>query len=133
MRLCGWGRCGSWVLLVVVSCTPVDRAAAPAHEAATPECTVAPDYDTLPVITTVQTRDHEITVHAGDDGLRFTVSLAGGVLLEHQLTEVEFERSFPGLHQRFSSAFAGDEAWLDASINAPQGTPPGVMRPPSLP
>ena len=44
-------------------------------------------------MTTIQTRDHEVTVHAADQGLRFTVSLAGGVLLAHQLTEGEFDVS----------------------------------------
>lgn len=145
MRLCGWGRYGSWILLALVGCTPVERAAAPAPEAATSECAALSDRAAvpdraalsnraaLPVVTTVQTRDHEITVHASNDGLRFTVSLAGGVLLGHQLTEDEFEQSFPGLHQRFSSAFAGDEAWLDASVDARAGTPPGVLHPPGLP
>ncbi|MEM9455785.1 MAG: hypothetical protein AAGF11_16515 [Myxococcota bacterium] len=118
MHLCGW-RWGSWILLGLVGCTPVEPANAPVPETATPECTVVPDRNALPVVTTIQTRDHEITVHAGDNGLRFTVALAGGVVLGHQITEGEFQQSFPGLHQRFSSAFAGDEAWLDASVSSP--------------
>ncbi len=72
----------------------------------------------LPVITTLQTRDHVVMVHAGQDGLRFTVSQAGGELLGRQLDTQQFERSFPQLHARFASAFASDEKiWLDASLD----------------
>lgn len=118
----------------MVGCTPVEPAdaPAPAPKTATHECTVVPDRDALPVVTTIQTRDHEITVHASDHGLRFTVSLAGGVVLGHQLTEGEFEQSFPGLHQRFSSAFAGDEAWLDARVTSPPHALSSAMGPPGL-
>ena len=119
------GRRGAWILLGVIACTPVERAATPTAEAP-PECTVVPDR-TLPVVTTIQTRDHEITVHAGEQGLRFTVSLAGGALLGHLLSEGEFAQSFPGLHQRYRSAFAGDEGWLDASADAPPTMPDGAL------
>lgn len=126
-------------MLGVLGCTPVERGPAPTSDAAA-ECTAAPDAAPLPVVTIVQTRDHEVTVHAGGDGLRFTVSLAGGALLGRQLTEGEFEKSFPGLHQRYSSAFAGDEDWLDASVDTPLGTPrsrmlqhPVFTDPPSIP
>lgn len=72
------------------------------------------------MVTTLVTRDHEVTVHASDDGLRFTVALADGGLLGKQLTAREFEHRFPALHRRFDSAFAKDELWLDASL---EGTP----------
>ncbi len=124
MRGAGWNRWALGVLWAVASCTPVERTTTMVAEANAPECTVTPDRSPpLPVVTILQTRDHEVTVHAGPDGLRFTVSLAGGVLLGHQLTKQEFEHSFPGLHQRYDSAFAGDDAWLDASVDVPLGTP----------
>ncbi|MCX4239267.1 hypothetical protein [Paraliomyxa miuraensis] len=109
----------SWLmpcLLMTAACTPVER---PSPTSETPPDQCSPDDATLPpVVTILQTRDHEVAVYAGDDGLRFTVSLAGGELLGRQLTEAELEQSFPGLHQRFRSAFARDEAWLDASFGA---------------
>lgn len=123
------GRGSLWILVVVVGCTPVERTTPSVGEVAASECTVTPEQPPLPVVTTVQTRDHEVTVHAGADGLRFTVSLAGGVLLGHQLTERQFEDSFPGLHQRYDSAFAGEQVGLDARLDLEQATPHGAAYP----
>lgn len=115
--------CGCGLLLAVIGCTPWERPAPPAKQAADDRCAPAEVQVLLPVVTTLQTRDHEITVLAGDDGLRFTVSLVGGELLGRQLTEAELQRSFPGLHQRFTSAFAGDEHRLHASVVGSRTTP----------
>lgn len=71
-----------------------------------------------PVITTLQTRNHEVTVYGGSGGLRFTVAGADGTVLSQMLDVEGFARSFPGLHSHFESAFAG-EGWLDASADAP--------------
>jgi len=76
------------------------------------ECSPVRDERPLPVITTLITRDHEVTVYASDNGLRFSVALADGALLGRQLDEHEFERSFPALHRRFDATFAGDELWM---------------------
>ena len=80
----------------------------------------------MPVITTLITRDHEVTVYASDEGLRFSVALADGALLGRQLDAYEFERSFPTLHRRFDATFAGDELWLDASVQVPALTESSV-------
>ena len=108
-------RCAGWLALCL-GCTPVERpdpAALPSDECAAPRS--APP---LVEITTLRTRDHEVTVYAGDEGLRFTVAQADGALLGRQLSMHEFEQGFPALHQRFDAAFAGDRPWLDASLDA---------------
>lgn len=109
---------GAWLVLIAVSaCTPIERQPT-TRKAATvdPVCVEAarpgPDGN---VITTLQTRDHEVTVYAAGAGLRFTVAAAGGVVLAQQLSESEFAESFPGLHSRYDSAFAGERSWIDAS------------------
>lgn len=111
------------ILAVLVgACTPVE----PAGRVAT--ASVEPDGgqgkpEATPsvaahgkVVTTLQTRDHEITVYATEHGPRFTVAAAGGVVLAERLSVDEFEGSFPGLHQRYRSAFAEDGAVIDASL-----------------
>jgi len=123
------GRGSQWILVAVVGCTPVERTTPLVGEATTPECTVTPEQPPLPVVTILQTRDHEVTVHSGADGLRFTVSLAGGALLGHQLTKRQFEDSFPGLHQRYDSAFAGEQVGLDARLDLPLTTTLGAADP----
>lgn len=109
---------GAWLWVVAVSaCTPIERQPT-TNEAVTAEPVRIQAAEPAPagrVITTLQTRDHEVTVYAGDVGLRFTVAAAGGVVLAQQLTEVEFARSFPGLFSRYDSAFAGERQWIDAS------------------
>lgn len=119
----GRGRCSRWVALAVASavavgalgCTPRERPVPTADEALASICPPTRAADRLPVVTTLVTRDHEVTVLASDDGLRFTVALADGALLGHELTPIELERRFPTLRRRFDAAFAGDEQWLDAS------------------
>jgi hypothetical protein len=126
----GHGRRWQWavwaVALVVeataLGCTPRDRTDPTANDALASICPPARAADGLPVITTLVTRDHEVTVLASDDGLRFTVALADGALLGHQLTPIEFAGRFPALQQRLHAAFAGDEPWLDASL---AGSAPG--------
>jgi len=118
-------RVGALALGGMIACTPVDPPAPAPSEPAPPECADTTPPAPLPVVTILQTRDHEVTVHAAPDGLRFTVSLAGGALLGHQLTAREFARSFPGLQQRYDSAFAGDETWLDARIDTAVGAGAG--------
>jgi hypothetical protein len=96
---------------VVLGCTPTqpDRVepaetAACAHEEAEPR-----RLD--PVLMTLQTRNHEVIVHAGARGLRFTIALGDRVLFE-QLDEAEFAASFPDLHTHFETAFADERgAW----------------------
>lgn len=111
------------LLLVFPGCTPRVHT----DDEPTTEC--APSMRPLPVITTLVTREHEVTVHAGGDGLRFTVALADGALLGHQLSAREFERGFPTLHRRFDAAFAGDELWLDASLDGLRSTSHDGLRP----
>lgn len=120
----GHGRRSRWATRVAacavgaaaLGCTPRERPAPTTEGALASICPPTRAADGLPVITTLVTRDHEVTVLASDDGLRFTVALADGVLLGHQLTPIEFERSFPALQRRLDAAFAGDEPWLDASL-----------------
>lgn len=109
---------GAWLVMIAVSaCTPIERQPT-TSKAATVEPVRVQAARSVPegaVITTVQTRDHEVTVYAGQTGLRFTVAAAGGVVLAQQLSEPEFARSFPGLFARYDSAFAGESPWIDAS------------------
>jgi hypothetical protein len=123
----GRGRCAGWLVVGLVAtamgCTPWEHPAPAAHQAPATECSAARDQQPLPVITTLITRDHEVTVHASDDGLRFTVVLADGALLGQELDAHEFERSFPALHRRFDATFAGDELWLDASLQVAEPRP----------
>jgi hypothetical protein len=105
---------GSSSLGAVLACTPWEHPAA-ADERSDPACTPTSPEAQLPVITTLITRDHEVTVYASDDGLRFTVKLADGSLLGRRLTAHELEQSFPALRRRFDASFAGEELWLDAS------------------
>jgi hypothetical protein len=129
------GRVGLGLLLAVASgCTPREPPSPAAwqdHEAPASACASSP-VEPLPVITTLRTRDHEVTVHASDDGLRFTVALANGALLGRQLSAHEFEHGFPALHRRFDATFAGEQHWLDASIegaNLPLGHAHGLGSP----
>ena len=98
-------RCSWWIVLglglAASACTPRDHAAPTDDDALEPAC-AAVTSEPLPVITTLITRDHEVTVHASDEGLRFTVALAGCGLLGRQLDAHELDRSFPSLHQRFA-------------------------------
>jgi hypothetical protein len=113
------GACVAAVV-VVAACTPTQRQ--PRHDPRTADrCDVdvkiAPtdnDADRR-VITTLQTRDHEVTVYGGSGGLRFTVSV-GETVLAQMLDEHEFSHSFPSLHRHFESAFAQD-GWLDATAD----------------
>ena len=119
------------VLAVLVgACTPVEpagRVAAASVEPAEPESTPSPVAHGK-VVTTLQTRDHEITVYATEQGPRFTVAAAGGVVLAERLSVDEFEGSFPGLHQRYRSAFAEDGAVIDASLTLPETPQAGPVR-----
>lgn len=119
----GGARCSWWIVLglglAALGCTSGHASGeqpAPALEELDPACAAVP-AERLPVITTLVTRDHEVTVHASDDGLRFSVALADGALLGRQLSAHEFEQSFPALHRRFDATFAGDSQWLDASLD----------------
>jgi hypothetical protein len=109
-----WGRTVVPAVLVSWACTPVERPA-PTDDVLASACAPAGTEDPLAVITTLITRDHEVTVYASDDGLRFTVKLADGSLLGRRLTAHELEQSFPALRRRFDASFAGEELWLDAS------------------
>lgn len=113
-------RCSWWLLLglglAAAACTSREHSAPTIDEALDPACAAVPS-ERLPVITTLVTRDHEVTVYASDHGLRFTVALADGGLLGRQLSAHEFEQSFPALHRRFDATFAGDAQWLDASLD----------------
>ena len=85
-------------------------------EALSPACAPVPAERPLPVITTLVTRDHEVTVYGSDEGLRFSVAQADGARVGRLLSAREFERSFPALHRRFDATFADGELWLDASL-----------------
>lgn len=61
-----------------------------------------------PIITTLRTRDHEVVIHGGDDGLRFTIAIADGTVLARMIDTTDFEARFPALYENFESAFAGD-------------------------
>lgn len=114
----------SWALsllavTVAFGCTPVDShsgSGPAAKPSVAPEQKVSARGPLGKVITTLQTRDHEVTVYATSNGPRFTIAAAGGVVLAEQLTNYEFAQSFPGLHRRYDSAFAEDGAIIDASL-----------------
>lgn len=66
---------------------------------------------TGPVVMTLQTRDHEVTVYAADPGLSFTVAVAGsGTILAERLDAQAFAQAFPGLHRHLQRAFAEDDS-----------------------
>lgn len=112
----------TWAIAACVvgalACTPIERQPPEgrARPAEAVRMNAATSVPTGTVITTLQTRDHEVTVYAGQGGLRFTVMAAGGVVLAAQLSEGDFARSFPGLFHRYDSAFAGERVWVDASV-----------------
>ena len=111
--------------ILVGACTPVEPAGRVATASVKP-AEVESTPSAVPhgkVVTTLQTRDHEVTVYATDEGPRFTVAAAGGVVLAERLSVDEFEGSFPGLHQRYRSAFAEDGAVIDASLTLPHTEP----------
>lgn len=108
---------------LLVACTPVEREHQTSSAAESDAVRVlAPEPD-APVVTILQTRDHEVTVYAAAHELRFTVAASGGTVLAVMLTADEFARSFPGLHQRYDSAFADDHSWVDASATVPTSMP----------
>jgi hypothetical protein len=98
----------------LAACTPVERP----HRSQDAEAlrveapAVEPD---APVVTILQTRDHEVTVYASVRELKFTVAASGGTVLANKLSEDEFRASFPGLYTRYDRAFAGEDGWVDAS------------------
>jgi hypothetical protein len=107
------------VVAAFAACTPTQRQ--PRHDPrradhcdADSKVTAGDVTKDRPVITTLQTRDHEVTVYGGRGGLRFTISV-GETVLAQMLDENDFSSSFPGLHRHFESAFAG-ETWVDASV-----------------
>lgn len=119
-----WVGRRSAAFLLLVGCTPVqptgDQPPSVRIAAADDASEVAPDQGDRRVITTLQTRDHEITVYGTAQGLRFTVAAAGGTVLAEALSERDFADSFPGLHRRFDSAFADERGpWIDASAEPP--------------
>lgn len=70
-----------------------------------------------PVVMTLQTRSHEVTVYAADNGLSFTVAVAGsGKILAEQLDARSFAQAFPGLHRHLQRAFAEDDATTWAGL-----------------
>ena len=108
------------VLVGVSACTPLDRGArADATASVKPHASQvqAPQRPSGHVITTMQARDHEVTIYATAGGTRFTVAASGGVVLAERLTDAEFRDSFPGLHERYESAFAADGTQLDARLD----------------
>ncbi len=120
-------RGSRWVLAAVgatsvaaMACTPHERERRSPDAVESDAVRVAPPEPELPVITILQTRDHEVTVYAADTELRFTVAASGGVVLATMLDQREFRASFPGLYQRYDRAFAGERVgdgagWIDAS------------------
>ena len=118
--------------VVLLACTPVDPTSGPASKASVePAPNHAPSDSTVAprprqVVTTLQTRDHEITVYTTPEGPRFTIAAAGGTVLAEQLTTREFRASFPGLHERYDSAFAEDGAVIDASAESRTPTEPSA-------
>lgn len=107
--------------VAAVACTPVEREGRTPDAVESDAVRVDPPEPEPPVITILQTRDHEVTVYAADTQLRFTVAASGGVVLATMLDEREFQASFPGLFQRYDRAFAGERGgpgegiWIDAS------------------
>jgi hypothetical protein len=128
----GGHGCSAWIglgsiLAAVAGCTSPALPSVARQADAAPECapTLAPVERPLPVITTLRTRDHELTVYASDEGLRFTVTLADGAVLGRQLGADELARSFPELHRRFDATFADERLGLDASVDPALLVPPG--------
>jgi hypothetical protein len=105
-------------LVLLMSCAPTGGSAREAGERdsapSSNVVTVAP-VD-LPAITTLRTRNHELTVYAAHDGLRFSVAQVDGTKLGDLLTQNELASRFPALHEHFSRAFAGEHLMLDASV-----------------
>ncbi len=100
-------------LISVLGCTVDQPEATPAHynvEVEGCERGRAPASLSEPVVV-IQTRDHDVAVHATPSALSFSVTQAqSGTPLAVQLTEAEFSKSFPRLHQSFQTAFAEDSS-----------------------
>jgi hypothetical protein len=103
---------------LALACTPIDRQPQGQRVATVQPVRVAADRGAMhgPVITVLQTRDHEVTVYGGDSGLRFTVTNADGDRLATQIAEDVLARSFPGLYRTLETAFAGDTAFAEESL-----------------
>jgi len=101
-----------------------DRGVEPAKspvERAKPE---AENVEAAPVIVTLQTREHVISIHAdGPRGREFSIAALDGSVLASRITFVELRRDFPQLEEAVESAIAGldrpasDRPQLDASAS----------------
>jgi hypothetical protein len=104
------GRIASLVALatLVLGCTPHHADVEPTDQrSAEPSAGPTPPPPG-PVVVTLQTRNHEVTVYSGDD-LRFTIAVAGsGAILAERIDAEEFAKSFPGIHHHFQRAFADE-------------------------
>jgi hypothetical protein len=99
-------------LVLSAGCTPTGRSHAQCGQTSDSRSatapTATPDERGL-VLMTLQTRNHEVTVYGGGRDLRFTVMAHGsGAVLAERIDELEFARSFPGIHRHFRSAFADE-------------------------
>ena len=111
------------VAACTAGCTPIDSGSSTGAIASVDPAEVRAPADAQPtarVITTLQTRDHEVTVYASPDGPSFTIAAAGGTVLAERLSGDEFRRSFPGLREHYDAAFAEDSAGLDARVALPR-------------
>lgn len=118
---------GAVALIALLACTPTssrlgvdagERSAEPGCGVPEPADAVVADLDIAPLVV-VQTRDHEVIVYSSDGGLEFTIALARtGALLAERVSQQEFERGFPGLHDHFETAFADEHGHHDDAPTA---------------
>lgn len=94
--------------LGLAACTSSDPAALPVVEMEPlPACMLhrGSPVAGAPVLMTLQTREHAMTVYDTRTGLRFTVVTAqGSRVLAEALTVEELEQTFPDLHDHFETA-----------------------------
>jgi len=122
------GRCGVLASLLVlghgIGCTGHDGSDLGVEPSESPVEQARPEVqnlETAPVIVTLQTREHVISIHTdGPRGREFTVAALDGRELASRITLTELRRDFPQLEDAVESAIANldctgsDCAVLDA-------------------
>ena len=66
--------------------------------------------ESAPAIVHLAMRDHLVTISASPDGPRYSIRDRSGNLLSADLTDRELLASYPQLHRRINSGYAGEDS-----------------------
>jgi hypothetical protein len=96
---------GSWL-----ACTGhdgSDRGVEPTESPARPQKPGADDAEAAPVIVTLETREHLVSIHGdGPRGREFSIASLDGRVLASRITLAELRRDFPELREAVESSLA---------------------------